>query len=294
MLLNESDIKGIIQKSGYLEEQKVITEFDIREFSTTGNYSFEDQDDQKSREIDFFAIKTKLISDDKLDYEIKLNFYICGEVKKKTNPLIFFERDISKYENIRMNITLKGYLHGANSIPYFLTKALKTEKWHHQLLGNYISTQFCEIDRERKEAKHGDLYEKLFIPILKCVDAQIMTIEDNKIKYPRKRYEVHLFQPLIVVSGNLYSYQVNCDELKIAQYILYRRSYSSKTVSRTLLIDVISREYLGKYIDIKVNRTYNSIEKILEDKKEKIFAFCKSDYEWNKKRIVYENTEGRS
>jgi len=50
-------IKEAISKSGYLDEQKVIVEFGKQGFFAGGNYAFEDQDEHKSREIDFIATR---------------------------------------------------------------------------------------------------------------------------------------------------------------------------------------------------------------------------------------------
>lgn len=158
--ISKEKIKEIILRSGYVEEQKVVGEFQWHGFFAAGNYAFEDQDEHKSREIDFIATRHT-------DFAFgKTGFYFSayGEVKKRTNPLIFFEGKPLKQEHPEVFIPIVATQEFFSNIDLSLNikKILKFSEIYHQAKHDFISTQFCEIYKNK--AQHGNLYEALFVP----------------------------------------------------------------------------------------------------------------------------------
>jgi len=244
--ISKEEIKEAISKSGYLDEQKVTIEFEKLGFYSGANYAFEDQDEQKSREIDFIATKCTDFKFGKTGFY----FFAYGEVKKKTNPLVFLERKPQRQERQEVFIPIVATQEFFSNIDLFLDikKILKFPEIHHQAKHDFISTQFCEIYKNK--VVHRDFYEKIFVPIIKCVDSEISNIR-NLTPYFNPHspiYFLNVFQPIIVISGPLYAYDVNNDLLTEKDYILYRRHYVSKSVKRTLLIDIVTKEHLSNYI----------------------------------------------
>ncbi|EKE26750.1 MAG: hypothetical protein ACD_4C00163G0002 [uncultured bacterium (gcode 4)] len=190
-----------------------------------------------------------------------------AEVKKRTNPIIFFERKCNQYESrdslipISATKTFFSNIDSKISLKYIIN----FETNHHQVNHDYISTQFCEVYRNGKKIKagHNSSYESLILPLLKCVDAEIVNINKTISLFDQntKRFVFYLFQPIIIISGPLYSYNLHDNSLTEKDYILYRRHHRSSTVKRSLLIDVVRKDSLSKYISEKLSFTYNSIEK---------------------------------
>ena len=274
--ISEADkIKEAISKSGYLDEQKTILEFEKKGFFAGANYAFEDQDEHKSREIDFIATKYT-------DFTFgKTGFYFCayGEVKKRKNPLIFFERKPLGQESREVFIPIVATREFFSNIDPLLDikKVLKFSEFHHQVKHDFISTQFCEIDKNK--AVHKNLYETLFIPLLKCIDSEISTIQ-KIIPYFNPNdpsYFLYVLQPIIVISGPLYAYDVKNDTLTKKNYIIYKRHYASKTIKRTLLIDIVMKDYLPKYILEKLIKTHQAIETSLSEQINQIIEYCIKD-----------------
>ena len=166
--ISAEKIKEVISKSGYLDEQKVMVEFEKQGFFVGANYAFEDQDEHKSRETDFIATRYTDFTSGKTGFY----FFAYGEVKKKTNPLIFFERKPQKQELREVYIPIVATQEFFSNIDPFLNikKILKFSEIHHQTKHDFISTQFCEIDKDK--AGHKNLYESLFLPLLKCIWGQ--------------------------------------------------------------------------------------------------------------------------
>ncbi len=280
--ISEDKIKQAISKSGYLDEQKVIVEFEKHAFFGGPNYAFEDQDEHKSREIDFIATRFT-------DFTFgKTGFYFLayGEVKKTRNPLVFFERKPlhREAENVEVFIPVVAtkelfpFLRPARKIK----KILKLSEIHHQAKHDFVSTQFCEIDIDKAKATHNDLYETVFVPLLKCVDSEISDLRNSTRPFrpDDPTYFLYLFQPIVIISGPLYSYDVNSDSLTKKDYILYRRHYESRTVKRTLFIDIVTRDYLPDYISKKLTETYKAVEISLKEGIDKIIGYCIKDREW--------------
>lgn len=271
------EIKKLISKSGYLDEQKVVVEFEKAGFFGGANYAFEDQDEHKSREVDFIATK---YSDFKFG---KTGFYFLayGEVKKRSNPLVFFERKPLKRESEGVEAFIP-IVATQEFFPFIdphlrIKDILKFSEIHHQAKHEFISSQFCEIDNQK--AVHKDLYEKLFVPLLKCVDSEIADIRKSTsfFRPDNPIFFLYLFQPILVICGPLYSYDVNDDSLTRKDYILYRRHYESKTVRRTILVDIVTKEHLPQYLASQLSETYQTIEASLNQQMSRIIEYCLQD-----------------
>lgn len=279
--ISEEKIREAISKSGYLDEQKVIAEFDEHGFFAGANFTFEDQDEHKSREIDFIATRYTEFG------KTAFCFFAYGEVKKRRNPLVFFERKRQKREFLEVFIPLVATQEFFLNIDLQLhiKKILKVSEIHHQAKQDFISTQFCEIDN--RKAAHKNFYETLFVPLLKCVDSQILSLQKNTPYFsPRDpRYLLNVLQPILVISGPLYAYDVRNDSLTKKNYILYMRHYDSKTVNRTLLIDIVAKDYLPRYISEKLIKTYQAIETSLKEQMTQIIEYCFKDRVIHDKKI---------
>lgn len=273
--ISDERIKEIISKSGYLEEQKVMVEFRKQGFFAGSNYSFEDQDEHKSREVDFIVSKYT-------DFTIgKTGFYFSayGEVKKRRNPLVFLGGKALKQEHpeVFIPIVATQEFFSYTNPPLDIKKILKFCEIHHQAKHDFTSTQFCEIHKDK--AQHGGLYEALFVPLLKCIDSEMSSMR-KRIPFfdpNHQTYFLNLFQPVIVISGPLYTYNVYDDSLRKTNYILYRRHYDSKTIKRTLLIDIVAKDYLRSYISEKLMKTYQAIENSLREQMSQIIGYCIRD-----------------
>ncbi|MCL5057997.1 MAG: hypothetical protein M1130_08370 [Actinobacteria bacterium] len=262
--LEHNEIINIISQSGYFTEQKTVIEFEKQGFFTGPNYAFEDQDEHKSREIDFIASKY-------VDFEFgKTGFYylIYGEVKRKTNPLVFFEKVPHHEESLEVYIPV---IASKSHFPYIspgldIKRILDFNKNHHQSASDKISTQFCEIDVQKKKAGHKTLYESLFLPLIKCVDHEYTSIEQtfsSTFNPKNPSFFVHVLNPVLIVSGPIYAYDIYTNSLTKKDYVLYRRHYKSNTIKRTLLIDIVSADKLAIYVSDKLKETFDSLASIL-------------------------------
>jgi len=154
--IDKDKIKEAIEKSGYIEEQKVINEFEKAGFFAGANYAFEDQDEHRSREVDFIATKYTDFTLGKTAFY----FFAYGEVKKKSEPLVFFERKPQGQESLEHYIPVVATQQFFTNIDVRLDiqKILNFKEIHHQTQYGLISTQFCVVDQAKVKAEHKDLY----------------------------------------------------------------------------------------------------------------------------------------
>ena len=302
-LFSINDIKNAIEKEGYIDEQKSIIEFQKQGFFASGNYAFEDQDSKISREVDIIASKYTEFYDHNAIF-VLLSY---AEVKKRSNPIVFFERNIIPNESIDSFIPMLATKTFFNNIEpkLSLSKILNVENNHHQAKHNSLSTQFCEVyeviknnNQKEKfiEAGHEKSYEKLILPLLKCVDAEI----NNMGKYvstfdlKTKRFVFYLFQPIIIISGPLYSYNLHDDNITEKDYVIYRRHHNSSSVKRSILIDVVKKDSLSKYISDKLAKTYTALENSFKENIDLIIQHSINDENIiNKKIDVFSKKQGQ-
>jgi len=276
--IDKNVIKKAIQMSGYLEEQKAINEFEKAGFFAGANFTFEDQDEHKSREVDFIATKYTDFTFGKTG----LYFYVYGEVKMKSDPLVFFERKTQEREPLEYYIpvvaTQQDFANLGTGLD--IQRILKFKNIHHQMKHKLVSTQFCVVDQRKVKAEHKDLYESLFVPLLKCIDSEMQSIGRYTGFFDplQQTYFLNIFQPIIVISGTLCSYDVYKDDIIEKDYIIYRRHYSSSTVKRTLLIDIVSMKYLPQYLS-ELNKTYEAFENAMSENVNKLLDYCSKDRE---------------
>jgi len=282
--MDEEKIKKIILESGYLEEQKVAIEFDKNGFYAGANYAFEDQDTGKSREIDLIATKYSDFQFGKTGFY----FYVYAEVKKRKNPLIFFERKPEIHQNYVGMIPVVATHPFFSYIDQFLdiSKYLNFEALHHQCSLKYISTQFCEISYKDK-AEHSNIYESIILPLLKCIISEINDIQNRTSVFNPLDpvYFLSIFLPVVIVSGPLYGYDVNLDKLERKKHIIYRRHYSSKNISKSFLIDIVDKSHLKEYLSEKLLKTYTNIEKMMKSNIDDIISKSLKDLEMQKQKI---------
>jgi len=277
--IDKDKIKKAIEKSGYLEEQKAINEFEKVGFFTGANYAFEDQDEHRSREVDFIATKYTEFTFGKTGFY----FFAYGEVKKKSDPLIFFERKPQMQESLELYIPVVATQQSFTNIDIGLDiqKIFNFKKIHHQTQHELISTQFCVVDQAKVKAEHMDLHESLFVPLLKCVDSEMQSIGKYTEFFDplHPTYFLNIFQPIIVISGPLCSYDVYNGEIIEKGYIIYKRHYSSSSVKRTLLIDIVSMKYLQQYLSDKLTKTYQAFEDTMRKNIDLVLDYCSKDRE---------------
>ncbi|HNP36039.1 MAG TPA: hypothetical protein PKK10_09320 [Woeseiaceae bacterium] len=207
----EEQIIAAIEKSGYLMEQRVATQLETLGFHVFTNVAFEDSDEGKSREIDIRAIRRVGHNERK-----KLSAFVelMVECKNSANPLVFIIRSKNAADEKRspnhfrfpvryqMQKDLGGGRARSREInPFF---HLGFGDIHYESNLSSKAVQFCRIDRKGSgwAANHGGLYDAIFYPIAKALEARAKELP--KGNRPDEWKHIWMLIPMFVTTSELF------------------------------------------------------------------------------------------
>lgn len=270
--MSKNDILKAIDASGYLIEQQMAAIFESDMWKVTPNKAFSDQEESTSREVDIYAVKNTGI----YDTNLLITYSLVAEIKKRKNPLVFFKKNSSAAPDIHMNALYSSTMERTfyRNEEYAKTKTmLLTPESLHQLNMSSICNQFCEVSNNN--AEHANLYQSLFVPLIKGAYHIQQQNEMYTARYhrPDPMFNVNLVIPLLIIDSDLYCYNLESSELEELNYTIYKRDYQSKEINKTFYIDIVRRQYLPEYLKI-VSQAFLSLAKKLKENKSEIFGIC--------------------
>ncbi|HEX2958702.1 MAG TPA: hypothetical protein VHO70_17840 [Chitinispirillaceae bacterium] len=259
----ENKLLETIKLSGYFKEQQTILDFENAGYFVNPNYIYEDKEEKQSREIDLLVTRHS----PKNDFNSYFSLYVYGEVKSMNTPIIFFERTpkfrIPRDPSLPLFGTLRYFKTQTGSTP--LWSLLNLDSIYHQSNIPHESSQFCLLERKNNdknwEASHMNFFERTFLPFFQLIKSSIDDRVEQSYKYydPVSFFNVSYYQPLVIISGPLYSYNINENKLKECDYIVYKRSQIINSINITLYFDIVSSSFLSSYITKYLNYTYDAI-----------------------------------
>lgn len=293
------EMKAAIMRSGYLLEQRVEGILKKKQYIVQTNPIFPYPDTDISGEYDIDATKTFEIYKEG-DVFNSIDLKLMCECKNNPQPLVFFVKEVGDSYLFRYDIKVSGIpVQFAVGDGYMgLSEFAGMGRYHHYCTGT-ISTQWCTFQLKSKEktwmAYHSSEQHEPFDSLIKALDYQVGKHYDEWAPgLPQsKEVDIHIYYPLVILGGDLYSASLENGKLKLAKAELIhfsREFYSSKSDSvATYHFDIIRERYLSgylKWIESEVGKirnslrrqkqkVLNSIDKIHED----IYADIKSKNE---------------
>ncbi|MCI5057099.1 MAG: hypothetical protein MRY83_13380 [Flavobacteriales bacterium] len=271
----KEEILNALQKSGYLFEQDVATEFEKLGYHVDTNYAYNDTDTDKSREIDVRAFK-QIYKNDELNAHIYVEILV--ECKNSETPLVFIEREKNKREQAP---TPKEYIFpfseyhkrvGENKVSLHKPfQYLNLSRHHYHYKESNKATQFAKIFRKGRDwvANHEGIYDSLILPQAKLLEYRKKDI----INYCRndKQKVVWLFFPVVVLKDYLYSYDLTKDDDNLTEKkrISFVRNLDAANLKGSYLVDFITFGHIKNYIQKEVEKFSGSIASLIEEDKEK-------------------------
>lgn len=129
----------------------------------------------------------------------------------------------------------------------------------HRLTIPYISNQFCVLSPRLSdggwEASQDNTYNELLLPLINSISYLKRAGLEHRLS-PHS-LDSAIFHPVIVLRDKLYSCYINSGqpELREVNHIVFGREYISRNFSGSMLIDVITRQYLEEYITLVKSET---------------------------------------
>lgn len=252
IMINKEEIKKALYRSGYLLESRVSSWFFENAFFVEPNFTFYDSLTQKSREIDLFVENTRSCVDG--DKKITCNTYFIIETINNDRPIVFFSnRKYIDEDNVFSQINYLSQYPGSEDDFMFL---IDYRKLHY--FNNIIATQYCSF-QEKKKSKHQDeiewmayhpedLYDN-FRKLLFCSK----TILDNclNILDDKTWHRLFRYQPVLVINNSLLEAEVLEKDINLIEkkMISFSFNHTLENEHYSMIIDVITEDYLSTYID---------------------------------------------
>ncbi|WP_145980392.1 hypothetical protein [Pseudomonas lurida] len=244
-----------LEKSGFLFEQEIATIFEEDGFHVETSWPYLDLDTKKSREIDLRAVKTYL-HDEK--NKIQIFAEILVECKDSSSPFVFLERPKNKRETTtfrpkeyifpcktyRENLSANSY----REIPAFTHLGLASS--HYYFKSPNKTTQFSKVVRKGSDwvANHEGIYDSLFLPVAKAVDARLKSLPSSKATGEWRI--VWLVFPVVVLRDHLMTLTMNGQDkvLKEQGRVTFVRNLDSETLKGDYVVDFVTSHYLQNYL----------------------------------------------
>lgn len=272
-LLNLSQIKQEIDnKSGYPFELDIVRRIETDDdytYFVEPNYSFEDQDTGKARELDFHAIEAIPISTKRSEYIFAV---ILGSCKDNKNPYVFFTRKMPLPGiTLNLDVPIAGYpleIYVKDNEKEDIQWYFRLDELLHIIETDIISSQFCEVVKKSGGWNIGaeTLFNDVLVPLIKVLSKEIEEYNEEHKPDPNEIVpDYQIFYPLLILKGPMLEYHLTLEgssELKETKHVIVVKPYESKTVKGRFAIDVIHESYLKQYLDLIDKETNKFVNRI--------------------------------
>jgi hypothetical protein len=269
----EIQILAALEQSGYLFEQEVADKLEDLGFHVDTGWAFQDPEQEKSRELDVRGIKCVFH-----DEQNKLSVFVelLVECKAYENPLVFLQRAKNKREmehpepreylfpvkHFKKPISANSY----QEVPPFIHLDLRHHHYYYR--DELKATQFSKIVRKGSNwtANHEGIYDSVVLPLAKALESQRQDAL-KRVAGPGWRY-VWLFFPIVALRDGLFGIDVSERPInpKAKGRIGFVRHLESGNVNGFYLIDFVTFDYLGSYIENDLDPFVKHVIELCNDK----------------------------
>ena len=249
---SRAEVMAAVRKSGYLMEQEVASGLESLGFHVQTNWAYQDVDEGKSREMDVRAIKRIAQNE---EFRLSAFIEIIVECKQNnSNPLVLIVRDKNELDTTRApgeylfpvaNYEMQKQIESSRSVsrmlsPYF---HLEFDKVHYEFAQTKKAVQFCRIERFKKgwRATHSGLYDGLFYPIAKAVEARKLELKPQRRPRSGEWRYFWFIMPVIVLSGEIYSIDSmqSSPVVENMDFMTFKRQLSSQNLKGIYSVDFV-------------------------------------------------------
>ena len=254
------EIKKCIKSSGYFMDHRVAMLMRREGWAVKPNSLYKDPFTEKSREIDVIAHLGILNSWPMLDSAI-----IC-ECKYNKQPMVFF---ISKspYKLWEDSVKISGQplsiIH-KNNLRSEFRGFIHIKNHHHYFDKKEKTSQYCSFETIKKaprkgqwHATHPEYTKGMFDKIINALNHENknhQSVVEELLEENSPYFELVFYYPLLILKKNIYTAELKDNKLYLnkVNHIKYVTDYinPSLTQHETYVIDVITEDYLNKYLKV--------------------------------------------
>lgn len=256
MTPTEDEILKALNESGYLFEQEIGSILEKHSFYIQTNAAFKDEDEEKSREIDVVGYQRFYFNEEK---KISIGVRILCECKNSQTPFVFINRNKSAVDSYycppNFLFPKKEFMIPIDDKPNTFTQKPAFRHFNLDKIFPYCKSekkavQFCKMVRKGKEwsALHDGIYDSILLPVIKCLE--YFKKKDSKM-LSKDWSNYFIYFPIVVLNSNIYTMDSHIDTTKVieAKYISFTRDIDSKKIEGKYLIDFVTKDGLGNYLE---------------------------------------------
>ena len=281
----KEDILKLVAESGYLMEQRIAKRLEDLTWEVSQSYNYQDQDEQKSREIDILATRTA--KNQMIDLSVKIELII--ECKGEPSPLIVFPRISDNLSKLSFNNMFAGSIAKfiKNDNPYkepqYTQNAQKINNWFINIKKTFlayltkgisIGSQACTINEKKKNKADtiDDFYlnnETFYEALLSLIKAS----QDRKQQYFTGALSQSddnlptIICPVLIWHNELYRYEHDSPSGTLIDipFIPFYHSHRSGKIQGDFLIYIVKEDSLDKFSNIMKNNKLAEFLLVLEE-----------------------------
>jgi hypothetical protein len=269
----DDQILVALGETGFLLEQRVARELEQHSFNVTLGYSFQDPDEDKSRDIDVFALRN-FLRDKSIQTTVDLRLIV--ECKNTTAPFLAIGRAPNRQETGRAP---------EEHVFRFRTVQVPVDDRYHLIptwhwlelnrlpgspsLDTFRGNQLVRLDRRsgKWNASNSSIFDSLIYPLAKALRAT----QPERSNQPHWMGTMdHAFAdltfPLVVTAGPIFQVDttdVMNPSVKKVSWTTVTRHLETNSVRGIFNIDITSFDRLGHYLRNRVAPFASSLTEIV-------------------------------
>lgn len=251
-MITPEGIKDILEKSGYLFEQKAASIIEKFGFHVQTNKAYKDSDSGVSREIDIVAHK-KVFEFEK--FQAKGICYLFCECKNSSTPFVFLTRKKAALDKYyapgEFQFFNEGFQFDKGEI-IGVFEHLNLSENQYYTKSESKAVQFCKIIRNGKkaEAQHSGVVEQILFPLIKAfLDLYPNTSKSNELgRFCKLTFNI------VIVNSDIYKMNTE-DEMaqpEKVNYIPFLHEIKSGNTEGIFLVTFVNFNYLEQFIKKEV------------------------------------------
>lgn len=262
-------LKEAIASHGFLLEERARKVIKEEKWTDYGTLYFEDEDTQKSREIDICIYNMESLPVvEKVLQVIRWDLVI--ECKRTSQSLIFFSTPKNTYDEIKTYeamgfFTIMNTIKEPNHQPRRIVDFLRLNELHHFFKNQNRVSNFASINIQNnyKLDTEDKLFKEYIVPLIKATNKMRLQVKNGAIKAynePFEGYRNHIFSfvhPVLLLDSDFFIASFKDGKIKIepSQYIQMQIGYKSNALKGIFGVDVVSINYLQDYLqEIKMHQ----------------------------------------
>lgn len=278
MKISSTEMLEALNRSGYFLESRMLEILAKREYQNFPNQTYPDLITGKSREIDILASSPRLTKTIKLNHSLTFEYVheLVIECVNNSQPVAFFKRPDKNpytifgkffYHNTEREMVEPTTSESAFHTFHMFTTTSK--EFHYNLMAK--NTQYCsfspkKINSKEWMASHPDALHDTFNKLNDYCEHSIKKTEEwiNSSWYKNQVYTKFLF-PVLVLQNDLVEVSEIDGKVNVENknHIIFEFSKYSEN-RHSILIDVITEEYLPEYIKLVQNDLLKLRREVME------------------------------